>query len=139
MKCGSYRCVICIGKYAIKLPRLTQLAKGLRCNQWENEIWKVWRPIFGWEHLCPIIAAAPFSLFVVMRKANQPVSFAEVQEADNCYDYYPDAPMEYKPENWGKVEGKVVCLDYGIDNANLIDKERDYLESKKNVSKAPNK
>ena len=66
-----------------------------------------------------------------MRKANQPVSFEEVTEVSDSYDYYPDAPMEYKPENWGNVDGKVVCLDYGIDDINLIKKERAYLESKK--------
>ncbi len=131
MKCGAYRCVICIGKYAIKLPRFSQLSKGLRCNKWENEIWNIWRPVFGWEHLCPIIISAPSSLFIVMRKAYQPVSFAEVQEADDCYDYYPDVPMEYKAENWGKVDGKVVCLDYGIDDEDSIINERAYLESKK--------
>lgn len=133
MRCGTYRCVIFIGNCAIKLPRLSQLTRGLRCNKWENEIWNTWRPTYDWDHLCPVIAAAPFGLCVVMRKANQPVPPTELDDAIDTYDYYPDVLMEYKPENWGQLDGKVVCLDYGIDNANLINKQRAYYESKKAI------
>jgi len=57
----------------------------------------------------------------------------ELDDAIDTYDYYPDVLMEYKPENWGQLDGKVVCLDYGIDNANLINKQRAYYESKKAI------
>ena len=132
MQCGVYRCVLCIGNIAIKLPRITRLIKGLRCNRWESEMWKVWRPIFGWENLCPVIIAGPAGIFLLMRRAAQPVTFEEVKRINTeDYDYYPDINVEYKPENWGKVENKLVCLDYGIEDKNLIKERRSYLESKR--------
>ncbi len=61
-----------------------------------------------------------------MYRALQPVTFEEIKLAnDGEYsNYYPNPDMEYKPENWGKIEGKIVCLDYGIDELELITKIR---------------
>jgi len=128
MECGAYRCVFCFGIFAIKLPRVSKLFKGLRCNRWEREMWKKWRLIFRWKNLCPIVLSDPTGFFLLMRRAEQPVSFDDIKCAD--IDYYPDIDVEYKPENWGMIEGMVVCLDYGIAEADLVIQRRAYLKSK---------
>ena len=127
---GASRIVLCIGNYAIKVPRITRLSKGLIGNRWEVEMWKVWKPIFGWENLCPIIISDPTGFFVIMKRGKQPVSFDEIRRVnDEDYDYHPDINVEYKPENWGEIDGKLVCLDYGLDEPESVLKQRSYLKS----------
>jgi hypothetical protein len=67
-----------------------------------------------------------------MDKATQPVTFDEIVLVnDRDYDnYYPAVDLEYKPENWGIVEGKMVCVDYGIDESELVIKKREYYEER---------
>jgi len=69
--------------------------------------------------LCPIIAALPYGLAIVMRRA-APLSEAEKDyliETDGFpdWDYVPPddtAPFEYKASDWGRLEGRLVALDY---------------------------
>ena len=127
---GASRIVFCVGNYAFKFPRLTQLEKGLIGNRWEIEMWKVWRPNFGWENLCPIIISDPSGFVLIMKRSKQPVAFDGVKRVnDECYGYYPDINVEYKPENWGEIEGKIVCLDYGLEDEESVIKQRTYLQS----------
>jgi len=93
-------------------------------------MWSHWKPIFNWENLCPVTYSAPLGLFLIMKRAEQLVTFDEIVSADETLDYYPDINVEYKPENWGKVDGKLVCLDYGLDDRLLIMERRQYLASK---------
>jgi hypothetical protein len=131
VKQGSFRVVICIGSYAIKLPRITRLFKGIRCNSWESEVWKVWRVKFKWKHLCPVLASSPLSIIVIMRRADLTATSSEVRGAvDEEYDYDTNLNIEFKPGNWGKIDGKLVCFDYGLDEASDISKERKYLKSR---------
>lgn len=67
-----------------------------------------------------------------MDRALQPVTFEDVTLAnDREYgDYYPNVDLEYKPENWGLIEGKIVCVDYGIDEAERISKKRRYYQER---------
>jgi hypothetical protein len=132
MPVGVYRRVILTSKWAIKFPRLKNLFSGARCNRWESEIWLKWRPKFGWEHLCPVRFCDPFGIILIMDKATQPVTFDEIVLVnDRDYDnYYPAVDLEYKPENWGIVEGKMVCVDYGIDESELVIKKREYFEER---------
>jgi hypothetical protein len=115
---GAFRRVLLIPGYAVKLPRLRTVFHGLRCNRWEREVWRVWRPIFGWPNLCPVLLADPLGLFVVMPRADQPVTFAEVVEATP--DCYPEPTNETKVEDFGRVDGRVVALDYGLPWADAI-------------------
>lgn len=124
MPYGVYRRVLLIGQLAIKVPRLRHALSGLRCNRWEREMWRTWRPIFGWENLCPIEFADPFGFLVVMPRAAQPVTFEDVVEATP--DYYPDITSETKPADFGRVGGRVVALDYGLPDADLVRKRRAY-------------
>lgn len=121
---GVYRRVLLIGGFAIKVPRLRHPMSGLRCNRWEREMWCTWRPIFGWQNLCPIEFADPLGIFVVMPRAAQPVTFAEVVKGKP--DYYPDITSETKPEDFGLIGGRVLALDYGLPDADLVRERRAY-------------
>jgi len=123
---GVFRRVLLVGPWALKLPRIRNLPAGLRCNRWEREVWQRWRPAFGWEGLCPVLFADPFGLVVVMPRAEQPVSQAEAHAA--VPDHYPAPWCEGKPQDYGRVAGRVVALDYGIPYSDfLLDHRRDLL------------
>jgi hypothetical protein len=130
MPSGAFRHVFLVGPFAVKVPRLRYLRLAMRCNRWELEMWRKWRRKFGWRHLCPIRFADPLGLLVVMPRAQQPVSAAEVREA--LGDYYPDATTETKPEDWGRIGDHVVALDYGWaweTNAEM-DEQRRYYDTR---------
>lgn len=67
-----------------------------------------------------------------MDRASQPVTFEEVISAnDQEYnDYYPNVDLEYKAENWGVLAGRMVCVDYGIDDAEQIANKRIYFQER---------
>jgi hypothetical protein len=103
---------------------LPHIALGLRCNRWEREMWRIWRPIFGWSNLCPVSFGDPLGLLVVMPRAEQPVTFDEVVAATP--DYYPDIMSETKPEDFGRLGNQVVCVDYGLPDAEMVRERRAY-------------
>jgi len=121
---GVFRRVILAGRFALKIPRFRTLSAGLRCNRWEREMWRKWRPLFGWENLCPIKFADPFGLFVIMPRATQPVTFDDVVAARPAY--YPDITSETKPADFGRLGNRVVALDYGLPNADTVAEQRAY-------------
>jgi hypothetical protein len=90
-------------------------------------MWRTWRRKFKWSHLCPVKFAGPFGTFLVMARATQPVTLSEIIDADP--DCYPDIHVEYKPENWGRLNGRIVAVDYGIWDACEVLKQRKYLKS----------
>ena len=128
MPSGAFRFVVLIGRFAVKLPHVRNLLLGLRCNRWEREMWRTWRPIFGWENLCPVMFADPLGVIVVMPRAMQPVTFDEVVTATP--DYYPDITSETKLEDFGRVGNKVLALDYGLPDADMVANRREYYISK---------
>ena len=128
MPSGAFRHVILLGQIALKIPRIRNASAGLRCNRWEREVWRKWRLIFGWENLCPVRFADPLGAFVVMVRATQPVTREEVRKADK--DYYPAIDAECKPEDWGRVDGRVLALDYGLSDADMVRQRREYYMSK---------
>lgn len=87
-------------------------------------MWRKWRPIFGWENLCPVVLADRLGIFVVMPRAAQPVTFEEVKAATP--DYYPEPTYETKPEDFGRVNGRVLALDYGLPSAEAVSERRAY-------------
>ena len=124
MPAGVFRRVLLIGRFAIKIPRLRNASQGLRCNRWEREMWRTWRPVFGWQNLCPIEFADPLGFVVVMPRAAQPVTEEEVDGAAG--DYYPDITSELKPADFGRVSGCVLALDYGLPDAEDVRERRAY-------------
>ncbi len=91
-------------------------------------MWRTWRGKFGWQNLCPIKFADPFGFITVMARAEQPVTEDEIEAAD-CDDY-PDIHVEYKPENWGRLNGRLVAVDYGLWDAQEVRDRRRYLNAK---------
>ena len=89
-------------------------------------MWKKWRPIFGWPHLCPVLFADPLGLVVVMVRAVQPITPEEANEAIG--DYYPDVTSETKPEDFGRLKSRVVILDYGLPDRDMVLERRTYYE-----------
>jgi hypothetical protein len=90
-------------------------------------MWNKWRPVFGWQNLCPISLSDPFGFFVIMPRAKQPVTFEAVVQATPYY--YPDITSETKPEDFGIVGSKVVALDYGLADHDMVLKRRAYYEN----------
>jgi hypothetical protein len=128
MPCGTFRFVLLFRSLAIKVPRLRNAQSGMRCNRWEREMWRTWQPKFRWGNLCPIKFADYFGVIVIMSRAQQPVTVEEIEAADP--DYYPDVDVEWKPENWGRLNGSVVAVDYGLWDARAVHERHEYLKSK---------
>lgn len=128
MPSGAFRRVILVGRFAVKIPRFRNLLSGLRCNRWEREMWRIWRPIFGWGNLCPIKFADPLRVCVVMPRATQPVTFQDVVAATP--DYYPDITSETKPEDFGRVGNRILALDCGLPDADMVAERRAYYTSR---------
>jgi hypothetical protein len=127
---GSKREVILSGPYAIKVPRPDRQAAGSCLNRWEAEMWSIWRPKFHWTYLCPVVWAAQDGNVLVMQRATQDVTAAEIAAIENNDDH-PRPSCESKPEDWGRLEdGRVVMLDYGYacDNEDAIQEQRAYYE-----------
>ena len=68
---GVYRRVIVTGSIVWKLPRFKHFADGLRCNRWEREMWRHWRPLLQWETLCPVLFGDRLGLVLCRAPANQ--------------------------------------------------------------------
>ena len=96
-------------------------------------MWRTWRPIFGWKNLCPIKFADPLGIFVIMARAAQPVTFEEVVAATP--DYYPDITSETKPQDFGRLDDRVLALDYGLPDADMVTERRAYYLSKTGVTR----
>jgi hypothetical protein len=122
---GVYRRVFLVGGIAIKVPRLSQLLAGMRCNRWEREMWRTWRPFFRWNTLCPVLFADPVGVLVIMPRAQQPVDNAEVE---GLPDAYPTITSESKAEDFDRLGGRVVALDYGIPYAAWVSERRLYFQ-----------
>jgi len=89
-------------------------------------MWHVWRPVFGWETLCPVLFADPFGILVVMPRAQQPVAKADV---DSLPDYYPGPTVEHKTEDYGRIGCCVVAVDYGLWDSDAVKERRAYYTS----------
>lgn len=112
-KPGNWREVILEGRYAIKLPREERRAAAMCLNRWEREMWTVWRLQFGWQHLCPVVWSDPDGQILIMQRAIQNVTAAEI-EAISEAETHPCVTCEFKPVDWGRLEdGRVVVVDYG--------------------------
>ena len=125
MPIGAFRRVVLLRGYALKLPRLKYPLLGMQCNRWEREMWYRWRPVFGWNSLCPVLFADPLGMLVVMRRARQPVTLQEIIDADP--DDYPDTTAEVKEENFGFLQdGSIVAVDYGVAGTDMVRERRAY-------------
>jgi len=90
-------------------------------------MWRHWRRRFKWTCLCPILFADRFGIVVVMRRAEQPVSLDEIEAV--AEPLYPDITCEWKPQDCGRLRGRVVALDYGLPDEASITERRQYYRS----------
>jgi hypothetical protein len=134
---GNWRQVFLSGPYAVKVPRPEpDRAPGARClSRWELEMWTIWRPRFGWPHLCPVVWGDPEGHVLVMERAMQDVVLEEIvafEEAWMASQRLELPGEEAKPEDWGHLPGgKLVVCDYGYacDSDEAIERQRrDYAE-----------
>ncbi|MGJ5088590.1 hypothetical protein [Bradyrhizobium sp. HKCCYLRH3097] len=112
---GTMRWTLCIGSFAFKFARSD---RGRAANQREYIEWDRATPIRR-EMLCPIIWAAPYGLFNVMRRAVPLTPEDQQKRLDSGdfpdWDYMPGGPkepFEYKESDWGYLNGRLVSLDY---------------------------
>jgi hypothetical protein len=108
---------------AVKLPRRRNLRLGLHCNRWEREMWRVWRPQFGWESLCPMIGD-PWGLIVIMPLAGKS---ADPDEAEQAYpqEFY-EITSEGKPDDYRWLGKRIVVVDYGLECEMTANERRAY-------------
>jgi hypothetical protein len=100
----------------------------MRSNRWEREVWFKWRPTFTWGNLCPIKFADPWGCIVIMRRA-APTAIEEIDAAD--IDFYPNIDVEFdKAENFGRLDGAVVAVDYGLFDESAVHERQEYLAMK---------
>lgn len=90
-------------------------------------MWQKWRPIFKWVTLCPVYFADPAGFLVIMPRALQPVTREEVEAMP---DYYPAITSETKVEDHGRIDLRVVALDYGLPDQHLVLEQRRYYSQK---------
>lgn len=89
-------------------------------------MWRTWRPVFGWGTLCPVFFGDPFGFVLVMARAQQPIAHADIE----CLpDAYPDVTAESKSQDYGRVNGRVVAVDYGLPDPQLARHRREYYRS----------
>ena len=111
---GITREVFLTRRYAIKIPKLIygwhKFLCGLLANMQERTF-----AAAGWPELCPIVFSLPGGWLLVMMRADLLTDAEwEVFDADafcNCPDYM--IPAENKRDSFGKLDGRIVAIDYG--------------------------
>jgi len=102
IKLGTTRIVILICGLAFKIPRIGRydnFLRGLLGNWTEARYnWPVVNPIY-----CPVLFSLPLGLLVVMPRC----------EALKSNDIFEICDGEYKRDSYGKLNDRIVCIDYG--------------------------
>jgi hypothetical protein len=121
IRLGTTRAVIAFGPWAFKLARAR---RGVRCNEHEADLFHRnkdkahRRPL-----LCRVLWCSRPAIILVMRRAKTPITQAQLEELKSLetgafrkWDYSGQGddccPFEWKPDDWGMVNGKIVAVDY---------------------------
>ncbi|MEK6828853.1 MAG: hypothetical protein AABY15_01915 [Nanoarchaeota archaeon] len=113
---GTTRTVILTKKYAIKIARFWHSMKGHRWKMFlrgilaniDEKFW--WKCEYKREKLCPVVWKSPLGVILVMKKAT-PLKESEYdKDAFACT--FENLSLDNKIENFGKIENKVVLVDY---------------------------
>lgn len=115
LKLGTTRIVWLIGNYAIKFPRIYHKFKGHRWKMFlrgilanlDENFW--WKCAYKKDKLCPVKFMFPLGLILVMKRA-EPLTENEYNSLN--INEFKDLPMDNKIINFGKIEGRVVLIDY---------------------------
>lgn len=123
---GATRTVLLIGRVAIKLPTFLTwklFLYGLLGNMQETLWWNGLPD--SREMMCPVLFSIPGGFLTVMRRA-EPVSLEEWFANDHAWFYRAKGlsiPVEDKLDSWGRVDGRIVAVDYGSDYCSYIKEE----------------
>lgn len=111
---GVTREVILTRRYAIKIPKLVYGWKlflcGLLANMQERDFGRA-----GWPQLCPLVWSVPGGWLVVQRRA-EPLAddeWACFDAPSFCVTDDYVLPVEFKRDSFGKIDGRIVAVDYG--------------------------
>jgi hypothetical protein len=112
---GTTRLVLVIGPWAVKFARG---ARGRRCNKYEADLFNT-ADERRRAMLCPVRWCSGGGKVLVMASA-RPLSKRDHEDllaADGFpdWDYMPGEdgqPFEFKASDWGRVNGRLVALDY---------------------------
>ncbi len=110
---GTTRTVLLIGRWAVKVPSLTEwrlFLLGLLANMQEACLSRC-----GWPELCPVTFSIPGGWLIVMHRA-EPITRDEfftldVERWRNRDEY--TVPVEAKLDSFGRLNGSIVAIDYG--------------------------
>lgn len=104
--CGRNRWVLLTRRYAIKVPSLRtwrDFLFGLLNNMTEAQWGRK-----GLTEYCPVLWALPGGFAVVMPR----VKVLDLEEFQNL-DLSGYKGIEHKPDSFGWLGGRLVCVDYG--------------------------
>jgi hypothetical protein len=115
---GTTRFVFLAAGLAFKIGRGR---RGLECNQRELSVWRNATPERR-QMLCPIVGSLPFGMLVIQIRA-VPITEDEARTLRETYsfpdwNYIPGEPhgdpTEPKASDWGRLNGRLVAVDYGM-------------------------
>jgi hypothetical protein len=108
---GITRIVILIGKYAIKIPNfrysMLHFLQGCYSNWNERQFYK--NLTENKDMVCPCYYCTWFGLISLYKRCNPKLEDLTEQEIKN-YSLFHNG--DYKKENFGYYNNKLVCLDY---------------------------
>lgn len=111
---GCTRIVLLVGTWAIKLPNFTSGWKlfltGLLANMQERNFGRT-----RWPEFCPLLFSLPGGWLIVMRRVREMTQAEFLAFDSETWAVQPDyhVPCEHKANNFGWLDGRIVCLDYG--------------------------
>lgn len=118
MKFGTTRMVLLIGPWVVKFPILTRnpiykgrWRHGLAANRREALRWLDLRD----RRLCPVLAACPFGLWLVMPRLDVPSAWIDIMGHPDIMNIAKLLPFsDCTNANFGYDQhGKLLLLDYG--------------------------
>lgn len=111
MKKGCTRIVFRLGKYVIKIPNfLVEHRHGLQgmyANWSERQTTKRYGSYYR-DKISPTIYSSWFGLFSIQRQVEELTRHLTEDEVE----YFKDLTSDIKMQNFGYLEGKLVCIDY---------------------------
>lgn len=116
IKRGTTRTVFLIGKYAIKIACFWSVMRGRKWKIFlqgilaniDEKFW--WKCAYKREKLCPVIWKSPLGVILIMKRAK---SLSESEYDKSAFDFmFENLPLDNKIANFGKIDGKIVLVDY---------------------------
>jgi hypothetical protein len=113
---GSSRTVVTFGPWAFKFGRGKD---GVQCNWHEADLYRR-SSSRRRAMLCPVLWCSRPAFVSIKRRAATPITRVELEErkarAFFEWDYAGPGddghPFEWKPSDWGYINGRVVAIDY---------------------------